>query len=148
MCRFIFLCVVCVSFFLKIRRPPRSTRTDTLFPYTTLVRSAHPRRHAGGDLAAAGAPGARAPRGGVAPAYVSRRALANAAASALSGGGDAGFGGRVSRRGPRSPEPRLFAPRSSRGLPSPGLPFPGPPPPGVSAWRGVSALRLEREGPR
>src|SRR3546814_17410749 len=26
-------------FFLKIRRPPRSTRTDTLFPYTTLVRS-------------------------------------------------------------------------------------------------------------
>src|SRR3546814_20022424 len=28
-------------FFLMIRRPPRSTRTDTLFPYTTLVRSAH-----------------------------------------------------------------------------------------------------------
>src|SRR3546814_5031774 len=24
-----------------IRRPPRSTRTDTLFPYTTLFRSAH-----------------------------------------------------------------------------------------------------------
>src|SRR3546814_9444838 len=24
-----------------IRRPPRSTRTDTLFPYTTLVRSAY-----------------------------------------------------------------------------------------------------------
>src|SRR3546814_14555758 len=30
---FIFL------FFLMIRRPPRSTRTDTLFPYTTLFRS-------------------------------------------------------------------------------------------------------------
>src|SRR3546814_9344122 len=29
---------VCV-FFLMIRRPPRSTRTDTLFPYTTLFRS-------------------------------------------------------------------------------------------------------------
>src|SRR3546814_2427583 len=29
-------CVV----FLMIRRPPRSTRTDTLFPYTTLFRSA------------------------------------------------------------------------------------------------------------
>src|SRR3546814_5299260 len=29
-------------FFLMIRRPPRSTRTDTLFPYTTLFRS--PRR--------------------------------------------------------------------------------------------------------
>src|SRR3546814_9253142 len=25
--------------FLRIRRPPRSTRTDTLFPYTTLFRS-------------------------------------------------------------------------------------------------------------
>src|SRR3546814_18931898 len=28
-----------LSFFLMIRRPPRSTRTDTLFPYTTLFRS-------------------------------------------------------------------------------------------------------------
>src|SRR3546814_10725772 len=27
-------------FFLMIRRPPRSTRTDTRFPYTTRVRSA------------------------------------------------------------------------------------------------------------
>src|SRR3546814_15604145 len=27
-------------FFLMIRRPPRSTRTDTLFPHTTLFRSA------------------------------------------------------------------------------------------------------------
>src|SRR3546814_21077772 len=26
-------------FFLMTRRPPRSTRTDTLFPYTTLFRS-------------------------------------------------------------------------------------------------------------
>src|SRR3546814_3280218 len=32
-----------VFFFLMIRRPPRSTRTDSLLPYTTLVRSA-PRR--------------------------------------------------------------------------------------------------------
>src|SRR3546814_15053884 len=39
--------IVCVCtyvffffFFLMIRRPPRSTRTDTLFPYTTLFRSA------------------------------------------------------------------------------------------------------------
>src|SRR3546814_2001661 len=30
---------VMLSFFLMIRRPPRSTRTDTLFPYTTLFRS-------------------------------------------------------------------------------------------------------------
>src|SRR3546814_4411780 len=28
-----------------IRRPPRSTRTDTLFPYTTLFRSQGPERH-------------------------------------------------------------------------------------------------------
>src|SRR3546814_20413932 len=34
-------CYLCYSsfFFLMIRRPPRSTRTDTLFPYTTLFRS-------------------------------------------------------------------------------------------------------------
>src|SRR3546814_13127336 len=32
--------MVCLLFFfLMIRRPPRSTRTDTLFPYTTLFRS-------------------------------------------------------------------------------------------------------------
>src|SRR3546814_19792608 len=30
-----------VVFLLMIRRPPRSTRTDTLFPYTTLFRSGH-----------------------------------------------------------------------------------------------------------
>src|SRR3546814_19235009 len=30
---------MCFVFFLMIRRPPRSTRTDTLFPYTTLFRS-------------------------------------------------------------------------------------------------------------
>src|SRR3546814_9239607 len=33
------LCFFCFFFFLMIRRPPRSTRTDTLFPYTTLFRS-------------------------------------------------------------------------------------------------------------
>src|SRR3546814_7465661 len=31
-------------FCLRLRRPPRSTRTDTLFPYTTLFRSLTPRR--------------------------------------------------------------------------------------------------------
>src|SRR3546814_5045428 len=34
---YLYLCIV--FFFLMIRRPPRSTRTDTLFPYTTLFRS-------------------------------------------------------------------------------------------------------------
>src|SRR3546814_7384822 len=36
-------CLYCL-FFLMIRRPPRSTRTDTLFPYTTLFRSLATRR--------------------------------------------------------------------------------------------------------
>src|SRR3546814_18481795 len=39
MCRFVF--------FLMIRRPPRSTRTDTLFPYTTLFRSLRGERTGG-----------------------------------------------------------------------------------------------------
>src|SRR3546814_5784888 len=38
------MCLICLFsvvlfFFLMIRRPPRSTRSDTLFPYTTLFRS-------------------------------------------------------------------------------------------------------------
>src|SRR3546814_16768917 len=33
------ICSEFFFFFLMIRRPPRSTRTDTLFPYTTLFRS-------------------------------------------------------------------------------------------------------------
>src|SRR3546814_14710171 len=36
----LFVCLF--VFFLMIRRPPRSTRTDTLFPYTTLFRSTAP----------------------------------------------------------------------------------------------------------
>src|SRR3546814_7578299 len=37
---FYYLLVLFILFFfLMIRRPPRSTRTDTLFPYTTLFRS-------------------------------------------------------------------------------------------------------------
>src|SRR3546814_20056358 len=45
-----------------IRRPPRSTRTDTLFPYTTLFRSGRvdafpePPGLAGGNLASGAAP--------------------------------------------------------------------------------------------
>src|SRR3546814_5456537 len=48
------ICVRLDFVFLMIRRPPRSTRTDTLFPYTTLFRS----------------PAQFAPAGGVAPALV------------------------------------------------------------------------------
>src|SRR3546814_14033344 len=38
-CICLFISLYTVIFFLMIRRPPRSTRTDTLFPYTTLFRS-------------------------------------------------------------------------------------------------------------
>src|SRR3546814_4599305 len=52
-------------FFLMIRRPPRSTRTDTLFPYTTLFRSC---RIAGPDQALGQLDGRRRPpRRGRAP---------------------------------------------------------------------------------
>src|SRR3546814_19638962 len=45
------LCIVVVFFFfLMIRRPPRSTRTDTLFPYTTLFRSPWPSRREDGGV--------------------------------------------------------------------------------------------------
>src|SRR3546814_3625792 len=48
---FIYFCLLWYEiffFFLMIRRPPRSTRTDTLFPYTTLFRSVWCRRAGGG----------------------------------------------------------------------------------------------------
>src|SRR3546814_2126919 len=53
-----------VFFFLMIRRPPRSTRTDTLFPYTTLFRSLHRRdrvrhHHAGAPATGDGGRAAR-----------------------------------------------------------------------------------------
>src|SRR3546814_146032 len=45
------VCLSCVFFcFLMIRRPPRSTRTDTLFPYTTLFRSTAEGKLLGGNL--------------------------------------------------------------------------------------------------
>src|SRR3546814_11231365 len=39
--------IILFFFFLMIRRPPRSTRTDTLFPYSTLFRSANASFQAG-----------------------------------------------------------------------------------------------------
>src|SRR3546814_6135775 len=38
-CDLVCVTLMIVVFFLMTRRPPRSTRTDTLFPYTTLFRS-------------------------------------------------------------------------------------------------------------
>src|SRR3546814_14104823 len=36
-----YLMIQMFFFFLMVRRPPRSTRTDTLLPYPTLFRSLH-----------------------------------------------------------------------------------------------------------
>src|SRR3546814_15601734 len=49
--RIIVLCSYVFFFFLMIRRPPRSTRTDTLFPYTTLFRPFNPQGVAHGGVA-------------------------------------------------------------------------------------------------
>src|SRR3546814_15575345 len=51
----------CLIFFVMRRRPPRSTRTDTRFPYTTLFRSADPEeRQEGHDGVARSQPPGRA----------------------------------------------------------------------------------------
>src|SRR3546814_1362462 len=55
----LLLLVIMVSFsvfFLMIRRPPRSTRTDTLLPYTTLFRSPCAGRRVLGDRDRQGPP--------------------------------------------------------------------------------------------
>src|SRR3546814_8307797 len=71
-----------------IRRPPRSTRSDTLFPYTTLFRSAVPHRHPQ-------QPGARAQgRADESPAPRRRRG----AGRGLQGRGDAAEAGRERSR--------------------------------------------------
>src|SRR3546814_2149269 len=59
-------------FFLMIRRPPRSTRTDTLFPYTTLFRSRPPPAH---EEQVTGAPEMKKLLGTVASALVLAMAL-------------------------------------------------------------------------
>src|SRR3546814_19282483 len=89
-----------------LRRPPRSTRTDTLFPYTTLFRSRTLTLGIGLSV------GLEAPRGGVDPRE-----------------------GRASRRNP-SGEPRMIAgaigaaqPRAATSRVQPGPPAPTPPPP-------------------
>src|SRR3546814_4624369 len=60
---FILVFVSLYLFFLMIRRPPRSTRTDTLFPYTTLFRSVRCAGQCGGTAAChAGFPARRSRR--------------------------------------------------------------------------------------
>src|SRR3546814_7266646 len=70
----LFLVIWIFFFFLMIRRPPRSTRTDTLFPYTTLFRSPAP-------AAPTAVPAARArrrcPRGRTGPGRCTNRRTAS-----------------------------------------------------------------------
>src|SRR3546814_4560710 len=75
-----------LSFLLMRRRPPRSTRTDTLFPYTTLFRSCSP-----GVLHRGGVPGhGRPPQG--------------QAGRSPGAGGRLGSGLALSRRGEDRPQ--------------------------------------------
>src|SRR3546814_11757711 len=53
-----------------IRRPPRSTRTDTLFPYTTLFRSVAPRQRDSEDGKCFFRPGGARPRTEEINAYI------------------------------------------------------------------------------
>src|SRR3546814_12660647 len=108
---FLMLCFLFLPFFfffLMIRRPPRSTRTDTLFPYTTLFRSlAHARRTARrgpGDPGADGHGGQGAADG--------RHAGAGAGARRQHGRGvqgAAGVGLEAGHLPPRAAAPRRVA---------------------------------------
>src|SRR3546814_10545854 len=80
-----------------IRRPPRSTRTDTLFPYTTPFRSAGRAPECGTRTTG--------PRMGIA-GRESVREHDRAAAADRSAGGDAGAGRRGRGRGDGSAVPR------------------------------------------
>src|SRR3546814_17731820 len=59
---FVLIFFLSFFFFLMIRRPPRSKRTDTLFPYTTLFRSAISRQENALSVLTGRAPAAIRPR--------------------------------------------------------------------------------------
>src|SRR3546814_20632842 len=84
-------------FFLMLRRPPRSTRTDTLFPYTTLFRSLGA---AGLDLAAHPAPQVDFPTGRAAQGVlVADLGAARTAAASARRAGIGAHRGKESRPG-------------------------------------------------
>src|SRR3546814_10308074 len=87
-------------FFLMIRRPPRSTRTDTLFPYTTLFRSFHLRL----DDGVAGPPHQR-PAAGSGNAHEPRLAALHVA--------DDGGAGVPLQHVTRQEQPDLIAPEAA-----------------------------------
>src|SRR3546814_1809492 len=74
-----------------LRRPPRSTRTDTLFPYTTLFRSGRQARHVavgGGRRPPGGHRAGGARRGGSLPRVPVGAAHASARSRSAPGRGD------------------------------------------------------------
>src|SRR3546814_17857433 len=103
MCSIVWHCVLSLCF-LMIRRPPRSTRTDTLFPYTTLFRSAWSGKRriscrAGGQRACVGrfACSTRGHGNGGAGECAWRQPDGSASARHFGGGKDAGAADRPGR---------------------------------------------------
>src|SRR3546814_20100 len=86
-----------------IRRPPRSTRTDTLFPYTTLFRSAQEPEALGGEIFAART-----------PAQCRRSAFALAPPPATAGGGWEWV--LTVRADPKDTPPQPVRPASTAGV--------------------------------
>src|SRR3546814_385835 len=90
--------VLCVFFFLILRRPPRSTRTDTLFPYTTLFRSFRDQASVTVVLASAGYPESSS-KGDVISGVEDAEAVEDVdvihAGTAIAGGSLVTAGGRV-----------------------------------------------------
>src|SRR3546814_18173424 len=112
-----------------IRRPPRSTRTDTLFPYTTLFRSA------GSDSPHAAA---------IRPHGYGRRSHGAARPARQSAATDAARSGRRRPKGDRvSPRPVR---RRSRGQPRTIVP-PAPKAPRSPRAARTGRSGAEREGP-
>src|SRR3546814_8701489 len=104
-----------------IRRPPRSTRTDTLFPYTTLFRSegTEPRGDDGPAARRAPGPGRT---GGAGPAATARR---GSGVTAIVGRPRGCGGGRIRAEGwrpsRRAPAPRPVHRRTARPTAPPGI---------------------------
>src|SRR3546814_21016093 len=102
-----------------IRRPTRSTRTDTLFPYTTLFRSFAQEEAAGEAEGRQEADEAGRPRGDPAGGLPG-----GVAAGQIAGIGDSGFGIGETQQ----PPPRWLR-RESRNNRAPDLPNPQSPTP-------------------
>src|SRR3546814_17820221 len=95
----IYVSCVAVIFLLLIRQPPRTTLTDTLFPYTTLFLSGQGTRQRRGQEGRAGARGRAADEDRRTPGP--RRGLPRRRAPRLPdppGSGGAGRGDRKSTR--------------------------------------------------